>query len=84
MKPIESRRIIGILLDISEIDLIDFTKTIENNVNELHYSIDGLTSIMWDIDDDGEEPPFVTAIVTRSRTFTYIELESIKTLGYWK
>jgi len=84
MNLIEHRRIIGILLDISEIDLIDFTKTIENNVNELHYSIDGLTSIMWDVDDEGEEPAFVTAIVTRSRTFTYIELESIKTLGYWK
>ena len=84
MTSIESRRIIGILLDVSEISLIDFTKTIENNVNELHYSIDGLTSIMWDVNDVGEEPAFITAIVTRSRTFTYIELESIKTLGYWK
>jgi len=84
MKPIEHRRIIGILLDVSEISLIDFTKTIENDVNELHYSIDGLTSIMWDVDDVSEEPAFVTAIVSRSRTFTYIELESIKTLGYWK
>jgi hypothetical protein len=84
MTSIESRRIIGILLDVSEISLIDFTKTIENNVNELHYSIDGLTSIMWDVDDVGEEPAFITAIITRSRTFTYIELESIKTLGYWK
>lgn len=84
MKPIEHRRIVGILLDVAEISLIDFNQTIENNINELVYSLDGLTSIMWDIDDVGEEPAFVTGIVTRSRTFTYIELESIKTLGYWK
>lgn len=84
MSNIEDRRIVGVIFDVSEISYIDFTKTIENNINDLVYSIDGMTSVMWDIDEVGEEPAFVTGIITRSRLFTYIELDSIKGLGYWK
>jgi hypothetical protein len=81
---LENRRIVGIIFDVSEISYIDFTKTIEDDINDLVYSIDGMTSIMWDMNEIGEEPAFVTGMVTRSRLFTYIELDSIKSLGYWK
>ena len=86
MKNLEDRRIIGIIFDVSEVSLIDYSKTIEDGQSDLIFSLDGMTSIMWDVDDIPEDdtPSFVELMNTKSRTFDLPELRSIKSLGYWK
>jgi hypothetical protein len=86
MKNLIDRRIIGIIFDVTEMSLIDFSKTIEDNSEDMIFSLDDMTSVMWDIDDIPEDdiPDFVDLMTTKSRTFDYPELQSIKSLGYWK
>lgn len=82
MKPLFDRKIIGIIFDKKYIDKIDFTKTIEDGIQDIVISFDDMTSIMWDVDSSGELPGFLSNIPYEG-IHTYIELESIKKLTHW-
>ena len=84
MKALYDRRIVGVIFDVTELPLVDYSYTIEDGPTDLIYSLDGMTSIMWDVDLVPNDPPFVENITTKSSEMTYIELEGVKSQEYWK
>jgi len=82
MKPLFDRRIIGIIFEKTHIDKIDFSKTIEDGIQDLVISLDDMTSVMWDMDDSDEFPDFICNIPYEGIR-TLLELESIKKLTHW-
>ena len=84
MKALYDRRIVGVLFDISELPLVDYSYTIEDGPSDLIYSLDGMTSIMWDVDLVPNDPPFVETLLTKTSELSYIELEGVKAQEYWK
>jgi hypothetical protein len=69
-----------IIFDYSEVDKIDFNEVLETSIETLRLSLDGTkTFVKW----IGEEPSFVSSIVSKSSIYTNDEMISILDAGGW-
>jgi hypothetical protein len=69
-----------IIFDYSEVDKIDFNEVLETSIETLRLSLDGTkTFVKW----IGEEPSFVSSIVSKSSIYTNDEMISILDGSDW-
>jgi hypothetical protein len=70
-----------VIFDVSEINKVDFTPVLEDNVNTIRKSLDGnKTFVNW----WGSTPPsFINNLTTKSRIYTYDEILIILQSPEW-
>jgi hypothetical protein len=69
-----------IIFDYNEVDKIDFNEVLETSIETLRLSLDGTkTFVKW----IGEEPSFVSSIVSKSSIYTNDEMISILDGSDW-
>jgi len=69
-----------IILESYEIYKIDFSLTLENNIDSLRYALDKTKTFITFKD---EIPSFVNNIVSASRPYTYLEILNILDTEEW-
>lgn len=70
-----------LILNVSEIDLIDFSQVFPKTKDGLHYSLNlEKTYIKWDSD---ETPSFVDNLTTKEGPFTNLEILEIISTNEW-
>lgn len=69
-----------LIINISELPLVDFNDIKELSPNTLRYSLDGTkTIIKW----DGDAPDFVPLLSTSEGPYTHSEILDILSGTYW-
>lgn len=69
-----------LILNVSEIPLIDFNAIEETSADTLRLSVDkSKTIIKW----DGSQPPFVNNLTTKEGPYTYSEILTITSTSEW-
>jgi hypothetical protein len=69
-----------LILNVSEISLIDFNEVFETSPETLRKSLDGTkTTIKW----EGQEPEFVNNLKTKEGPYTYDEMINIMQTSEW-
>jgi len=68
------------IFNVSELNLIDFTKVLETSIDTVRRSVDGTkTFVKW----DGEIPPSVESLTTKEGPYTYEEILTILNGSEW-
>lgn len=70
-----------VIFDVSEINKVDFTPVLEDNVNTIRKSLDGnKTFVNW---WGSTHPSFINNLTTKSRIYTYDEILIILQSPEW-
>lgn len=69
-----------VIFNVSELDKIDFTQVHETSADTVRKSVDGTkTFVKW----EGEVPPSVQSLTTKSEYYTYEEMLEILAGDQW-
>jgi hypothetical protein len=69
-----------IIINVEEVDKVDFSKILETSSNTLVYSRDGSkTFIKW----EGENPDFISSLETKSQIYNWHEILEILQTSEW-
>ena len=78
LPPYEDRSFL--IFNVSELNIVDFTKVCETNANTVRKSIDGTkTFVKW----DGAAPYFTSSLSTKEGPYTYEEMLTILATPEW-
>lgn len=69
-----------VVFDLSEVDTIDFTEVIETSANTLRKNLAETQSF---VKYEGDQPPSVVALTTRSQEYTHEEILNILIDSDW-
>lgn len=70
-----------IIFDYSEVHKVNFDEVLETSIDTLRLSLDGTkTFVKW----IGEEPSFVSSIISKSPLYTNEEILSILSTDEWR
>ena len=70
-----------IIFNISEINLIDFSQVVENDLQLLRYSVDGSkTFVKWETEND---PDFISNLNTKEGPYNIDEISLILSSNEW-
>ena len=69
-----------IIINMSEIDKVDFEQVCETSIDTLRLSVDGTkTTLKW----DGEQPLFVDSLTTKEGAYNHEEILAILSTEEW-
>lgn len=69
-----------VILNVSEINKIDFTKVLETSESTLRKSVDNTkTFVKW----DGTEPSFISTLTTKEGPYTHAQMLNILATSAW-
>jgi hypothetical protein len=71
-----------IILNVSEIDKIDFTQVMEDSVDTLSYSLDGSLTFVKYVKDN--TPSFINELTTKQGPYTNNEILEILSSTVWR
>jgi|TARA_B110000196_G_scaffold306120_1_gene304416 hypothetical protein len=69
-----------IIINMTEVGLVDFNEVLETSEETLRLSVDGLQTVLkW----EGAEPSFVSTLSSYEGPYTYTEIITIMTTPEW-
>ena len=69
-----------VVFDLTEVNSIDFDEVLETSVNTLRHNLAGTQSF---VKYEGDQPPSVVALTTRSQEYTHEEIRQILATLEW-
>ena len=70
-----------LIINVSELNKIDFEQICENSIGTLRYSSDGSkTFIKW---ENNQEPDFISALITKEGPYNQIQILEILSSDEW-
>lgn len=69
-----------VIFDLTEVDTIDFSEVMQTSADTLRHNVAGTQSF---VKYEGDQPPSVVALTTRSQEYTHEEIRQILATLEW-